>query len=318
MNGPLFFGLLVTFAIMIAFVGIWRLTRSSDPIEERMKEYGLDRDVVVTTEAYEYAKPRNIWVRLSRLVNRLAFGPRLAAELAQADLPLTVAEFIILVLGAGVLGSLIGLWRLGPIGGLALGGIFAYAPIVYMRRAQKSRQHAFTAQLSDVLTLLVGALRAGYGLSQALQVPVDQLPPPASQEFAKVTRAVGLGVPIERALSDMAERVGTDDAELVVTAINVQHEVGGNLAETLATIAGTIQDRIRIQREIGVLTAEERMTGYILAGLPLALAVVLFVINPEFMSALFAPGWIRLLPVVAVLMQIGGLMVIRRIIDIEI
>ena len=83
-------------------------------------------------------------------------------------------------------------------------------------------------------------------------------------------------------------------------------------------IAETIQDRIRIQREIGVLTAEERMTGYILAGLPVALAVVLFVLNPEFMSALLAPGWIRLLPVVAVLMQLGGLMVIRRIIDIEI
>lgn len=319
MDGPLVFASLVAFATMIAFIGLWRFAAFEDPVEARMKEYGLDgKASVVSADTYEHAPRKNIRSRLGHLINRLTFGPRLAEGLARADIPLTVAEFVILTLGLGVVGFIIGMWRLGPIGGLGLGAIATYLPVLYIRRAQKQRQRAFTAQLSDVLTLLVGALKAGYGLTQALQVPANQLAPPASQEFAKVTRAIGLGLPVQQALHDMAERMGTDDAELVVTAINVQHEVGGNLAETLATIAETIRDRIRIQREIGVLTAEERMTGYVLAGLPLVLAIVLFVINPEFMSALLEPGWIRILPVVAVLMQLAGLWVIRRIISIEI
>lgn len=319
MVGPLGFGVLVTLATLIACIGLWRATRFVDPVEARAKEYGLDSEAsVVDADNYDYVTRRTIWFRLSRLLNRLSFGPRLAANLARADLPLTAAEFVSLVLSAGVVGFVIGVWRLGPLGGLALGALFAYAPVAYIRGAQTKRQRAFTAQLSDVLTLLVGALKAGYGLTQALQVPVDQFPPPTSQEFGKVTRAVALGVPVQRALRDMAERVGTDDVDLVVTAINVQHEVGGNLAETLDTIAETIRDRIRIQREIGVLTAEERLTGYILAGLPLILAVILFVLSPQFMSGLLAPGWVRVLPVAAVLMQIAGYLVIRRIIDIEV
>ncbi|OGO04672.1 MAG: hypothetical protein A2Y73_05750 [Chloroflexi bacterium RBG_13_56_8] len=319
MDGPLVFGILVALATMVAFVGLWRFTNFVDPVEARMKEYGMNADTsIVSVDGQEFAAQKSTWSVLSRLLNRLTFGPRLAADLTKADLPLTVAEFVILIFALGSVGFLVGSWRLGALGGLIFGIILGYAPLIYLRRAQKQRQKAFTAQLSDVLTLLVGALKAGYGLTQALQVPAEQLAPPASQEFSKVIRAIGLGVSVQQALRDMVDRIGTEDAELVVTAINVQHEVGGNLAETLATIAETIRDRIRIQREIGVLTAEERMTGYILAGLPVVLALVLFTLNPEFMSALLAPGWIRILPVVAVLMQLAGLWVIQKIISIEV
>jgi len=123
---------------------------------------------------------------------------------------------------------------------------------------------------------------------------------------------------VQQALSDMADRVGTDDADLVVTAINVQYEMGGNLAQTLEIIGETIRDRIRIKREIRVLTAQQRLSGYVLAVLPVVLAILLFIMRPEYMSRLFEPGWVRLLPVTAVIMMIAGFLVIRRILDIEV
>jgi len=256
--------------------------------------------------------------RLNRALSRLSLGARLAEELAQADLPLTAAELAMLVVGASVAGFSLGAWRVGPGLGLVLGAVFGCAPILHVRRAIKRRQSAFTQQLPDILTLTVGALRAGYGLSQALQVLVDQLPEPASKEFARVMRGVALGVPIQQALRDMAERINTDDVQLVVTAINVQYEMGGNLAETLDIIGETVSDRLRIQREIRVLTSEERLTGNILAALPALLGVVLYTMNPGFMSQLLAPGWVRALPAAAVVMQIAGFLVMRRIADIEV
>jgi len=147
---------------------------------------------------------------------------------------------------------------------------------------------------------------------------VDQVPPPASVEFARVMRAVGLGLPVQRALTDMAERIGSDDLDLVVTAITVQYEMGGNLAQTLDIIAETVRDRIRMQREIRVLTAQQRLTGYILAVLPAGLAVVLTMLNPEYMKELWQPGPVRLIPIAAIVMQVAGFLVIRRIVNIEV
>ena len=172
--------------------------------------------------------------------------------------------------------------------------------------------------LPDVLTLLVGALQAGYGLSQALEALVEQLPAPASTEFARVMRATTLGLPLQQALSQMSQRVPSDDLDLIVTAITVQYEMGGNLAQTLETIGTTVRDRLRMLREIRVMTAQQRLTGYVLAGLPFAVAAGMFLINPNYIGLLFQPGWIRIVPVVAVGMQIVGFLVIRRIVDIEV
>jgi tight adherence protein B len=149
-------------------------------------------------------------------------------------------------------------------------------------------------------------------------VLVERLSPPVSDELARVTRALNLGLPIKAALQDMAERVGSDDLDLVVIAISVQHDIGGNLAETLEIISDTVQDRLRILREIRVLTAQQRFTGFVLALLPLAAGLVIFTINPEYISRLFAPGWVRLLPVAAVFLQLLGYLIISRIVDIEV
>jgi tight adherence protein B len=191
-------------------------------------------------------------------------------------------------------------------------------PIFYLRFRRGRRLRAFTAQLPDVLTLLVGALRAGYGLTQALELLTDQIAEPAASEFSWVMRAHGLGVPIPAALREMSDRVGSDDLALVVTAVTVQYEMGGNLAQTLETIGTTVRDRIRMLQEIRVLTAQQRFTGYFLAVWPVVIAIALFLLNPEYIGQLIQPGWIRFLPAGAVLLQVLGFFVIRRIVDIEV
>ena len=317
-SGPLLFGALVALFTMIAFLGFWRAMSSLDPVQARVKEYGLDGELRLDAQDESHARQGIVSSGLLRLANLVGLGPRLATRLARAGVALTAGEFTLVMLGASALGLVIGVWRLGVMGGLALGGFLGYAPMFFLRILQGRRQRAFSDQLPDVLTMLVGALRAGYGLSQAVQFLVEHFPPPASEEFDQVIRAVDLGVAIEKALSDMVRRVGTEELELVVTAINVQHETGGNLAETLEIIADTIRDRVRIQREIGVFTAQQQMTGYILAGLPVALAVILSVIDPQFFRPFFEPGWARLLPLVAVAMQVVGFVVMRRILKIEV
>ena len=139
-----------------------------------------------------------------------------------------------------------------------------------------------------------------------------------STEMEKVTRAVNLGLPLQQALEDAVERIGSEDFSMVVVAINVHYETGGNLAETLEIISDTVRDRLRMLAEIRVLTAQQRFTGYVLAALPLFTALAVFLINPGYIMDLFQPGWIRLLPAGAVFLQVLGFFVIRRIVDIEV
>ena len=319
LNEPLFFSLLVALGVMIGFVAVWRIMRPGDAVEERLQQYAAREQQPVSVDTGVYTvRERHAESKLKRLLAGLGLGPRLALALARADLPLTAAEFTLIVLGAGLLGFVLGLVRMGPALGLALALLFGSLPFLYLHSLQRRRQRDFTKQLPDMLTLLVGALRAGYGLSQALEMLVARLAPPVSTEIAYVVRAIRLGVPVPQALCDMSERVGTDDLDLVVTAINVQYETGGNLAQTLDVIAETVRDRLRILREIRALTAEQRFTGYVLALLPVIVALLLFVINPTYIGQLFEPGWVRLLPAGALLMQLLGFLAISRIVDIEV
>ena len=267
---------------------------------------------------HEAAAARKPLSPMARLVNGFGIGPRMANDLAAADLSMTATEYTTIILLAAAIGFLLGWLRGGLLVGTLLAIVLGYVPIFYLGSRRRKRRIAFTNQLPEILTLLVGALRAGHGLTQALNDLVEQMPAPASVEFSRVTRAINLGLPVARALNDMAQRIGTDDVDIVVTAIVVQSEMGGNLALTLETISDTVRDRIRMKREIRVLTSQQRMTGTVLALLPLALAGGLTVISPNYMKPLLQPGWIRLLPVAAVVMQLLGFFVINRILDIEV
>ena len=316
MNGPLLYGVLIFSAVMITFIALFQASTAKDPVEKRLEQYGRAAEQLDEPEAEVRQRPK--WPLMTRLMNGFGMGPRLALALARADLPLTAAEFGVIVLLVGSVAFMLGFLRGGPLLGLALVAVCAVVPNVYLNMRAKKRQGAFTQQLPDVLTMMVGSLRAGFGLSQALEVLVSQFPPPASTEFGRVTRAIGLGIPVQKALSDMADRIGTDDVGLVVTAINVQYEMGGNLAQTLEIISETIRDRIRLLREVQVMTSQQRLTGMILAALPVALAILLSIINPTYMQPLLQPGITRLLLMGAVVMQVLGFLAMSWVLKIEV
>jgi tight adherence protein B len=300
MGLPLLFALLVGLTVMIGFAALWRLTARVDPVDARLKEYGVTAELAPDS------------------ASGFGLGPKLANSLTQADISLTAAEFVILSLLLVAVLTALGAWRGGATLGLLLGAVGALLLLSYVRMRQGRRKKAFTEQLPNMLTLLVGALRAGFGLTQALDTIRAQLPAPTSVELGRAMRAVNLGLPVTRALNEMADRSGSTDLALVVTAINVQHELGGNLAQTLDIISETVRDRIRIKREIDVLTSQQRLTGVILALLPVGLGTILYIMSPEYMMHLFDPGITRIMLVAAVVMEIAGFLVIRKMLDIEV
>jgi tight adherence protein B len=270
--------------------------------------------------------------QLNKVVEQRDFGARLSRDIARADLKLKPSEFLIIWIGA-IVGVPILFVALSfflpalanPLALLVGGLIGAFIPRWWLNRRKNGRLNAFNKQLPDTITLLANALRAGSSFLQAIELVVREARPPISTEFARVIREVNLGLPFEQALENLVRRVRSDDLELMATAISIQHSVGGNLAEILDSIAFTIRERIRIKGEIRVLTAQQRLSGYVVALLPVGILAFLWVAAPDFLAPMFDPSVnIGGLPAGAIIMGIGaimmfiGFMLIRRIVDIEV
>ena len=269
---------------------------------------------------------------LNRIVEQRDFGANLARDIARADLHLKPSEFL-MIWAASVVGVPLVMLLLSPVlpalGNplfLLIGGLIGFLlPRFWLARRKNGRLGAFNKQLPDTITLIANALRAGSSFLQAIELVVRESRPPISTEFGRVIREVNLGLPFDQALENMVRRVRSDDLELMATAISIQHQVGGNLAEILDSIAYTIRERVRIKGEIRTLTAQQRLSGYVVAGLPIGLAAFLFVFSPGFMSPMFMnPPAILGLPAGVVILMIGGFMMfigflfIRKIVDIEV
>ena len=200
-----------------------------------------------------------------------------------------------------------------------------WLPRFWLGRRKSGRLNSFNKQLPDTITLIANALRAGSSFLQAIEMVVRESRPPISTEFGRVIREVNLGLPFDQALENMVRRVRSDDLELMATAISIQHTVGGNLAEILDSIAFTIRERVRIKGEIRTLTAQQRMSGYVVGFLPIGLAGFLFIIAPGFMAPMFDKSVsIMGLPAGIIILAFGGFMMflgfmaIRKIVDIEV
>jgi tight adherence protein B len=259
-----------------------------------------------------------IATQLNTRLGRMGFAARMSVDLARANLPMTVSEYILVTVGVVAGGFVLGgILTRQFVGGLLLAMVAYFIPGLYVKRRQAQRLKQFQGQLADVLSLLVSSLRAGYGLIHAMGLVVQEMPAPSSEEYGRVVREVGLGFSLKDALAHLVRRVDSDDLELMVTAINIQHEVGGNLAEILETIGDTIRERVRIKGEIAVMTSSQRMTSYVLTGLPILVGIAIMVINPSYMMAMFQPGWPLLIPVTAGLMMVFGFLLTRKVIDFE-
>jgi len=313
-QGPLPIAMLVAAAVLLAFVALWRRYGAKDLVEARLGEYGQLAEPIATGRR----APSSFKERLGDSIRRLTWAQGLAESLRQADMPYTAVEYALLMLVLGALGLLLGMTRAGLLLGIVLGAAGFFVPILYLKRKGQTRRSMVADQLPDVLTLLTGALRAGYGLSQALAVVADQAPEPSRSEYVRVQRAVELGVSLQQAMSDMADRVGSDEVDLFVSIVNIQFELGGNLAETLDTIGDTIRDRIRLQREIRTQTAQQQMSGYILVALPVLLGVAISVISPGFMEPLFQPGITRIMLIGVGVLEVLCFLIMRKILDLKV
>ena len=270
--------------------------------------------------------------QLNRVVEARDFGANLARDIARADLRLKPSEFLAIWAGSIVGVPLLfivlslGLPALRNPLALLIGAFIGFMlPRFWLGRRKSGRLGAFNKQLPDTITLLANGLRAGSSFLQAVELVVRESRPPVSTEFSRVIREVNLGLPFEQAMENMVRRVRSDDLELMATAINIQHTVGGNLAEILDSIAFTIRERIRIKGEIRTLTAQQRLSGYVVGFLPIALAGFLFVAAPNFMAPMFdKPPEALGLPLGVVILAMGGFMMfigfmlIRKIVDIEV
>ena len=309
-------------SILILFLGLSRLAASRSRVITRLG----DVTAVVAEEAPkasstgERAVPE-VMVTLDRAIVRQSFGRRMATDLARANLKLTVAEFILLTLATVALGVALGAlvgrayWIIGAVAGALLGFI---APRLFLKWQQAKRLNAFDDQLGDTITLLANSLRSGYSLLQSMEMVGRELPPPMSEEFQRVTREIGLGLGNEEALDNLLRRIDSDDLDMMITAINIHHEVGGNLSEILDTIGHTIRERVRIKGEIRTLTAMARYSGYMVSVLPVAVAGLLFVMNPDYMSTLWKdPCGVRMIVASAIGMGLGWV-IIRQIVNIKV
>lgn len=291
-------------------------------VEERLGRY-LDEE----TQDVGKAAARSIATEwLNRRVAGSSMGDRIARELARADLKFKVVEYYALVfISAVVVGTLAYLIQPHPASAIIGVIIGLFIPRFYVKRQQTVRLNRFNEQLSDMLNLMVNGLRAGYSTMQALEAVSRELPNPISDEFRRVVQEMQIGIPMERALENLLRRIPSEDLDFVVTAINVQREVGGNLSEILDTISFTIRERVRIKGEIRVMTAQVRTSGTVLSLIPVFLAIALWFVSPEYIGTFFAENSYLPQPlcgILAVAMIIGmiaaGYFVMMKIANIEV
>lgn len=296
------------------------ITSERSLIEERLGKY-IETEVLVAKEKGERATPVGDW--LETRIEKFSWGASIARDLARADLKFRTGEYIALMvivsIGVGALawylgGQSIFMGIVGIIGGSLL-------PRMYVKRLQGQRLQRFNDQLADMLNLMVNGLRAGYSTMQAMEAVSKEMPAPISDEFRRVVQEMQIGLPMERALDNLLRRIPSDDLDLVIAAMNVQREVGGNLAEILDTISHTIRERVRIKGEIRVLTAQVIYSGRFLSSLPAIICLVLWLINRPYMMQFFNPetrtfGLIAL--ALAVILIVSGYFIMTRIANIEV
>ena len=239
--------------------------------------------------------------------------PTLAEDLARAGLNITPAEYLLIRIGATALGILAGLFRFGiSFGPLILGAVGFIIPPLVVRYLQSRRRDLFNAQLAGMLQLLSNSRKTGYAIDRALETVATKSPPPVSTEFERVTTEIALGTSVEDALSGLLLRIDSPDLEFIVTAILLHVRVGGNLAEVLDNISDTLRDRLQTKRDMAVLTAQSRASATIITGLPILLALGLYIFVPGYFAPMTSTviGYV-LLGVAGFLILVGNVLITR-------
>ncbi|MGI8998257.1 MAG: type II secretion system F family protein [Candidatus Limnocylindria bacterium] len=324
---PIVIAGLAALAVLVIAIGI-AMSSGGGSVASRLERYAS----AGSGESGDGDRESVVVAGLSRVLENQDLATRLSVDLARADLKMRPAEFLILwaltpfffVAFAFAIGFIFPAFQ--NIVALALAFLIGiYAPRFWIKRRQAKRLNLFGQQLPDTITLLANSLRAGSSFLQGLELVTREARPPISEEFERVVRDMQLGLALIPALNNLVQRVASEDLELMVTAIQIQSQVGGNLATVLDSIAFTIRERVRIKGEINTLTAMQKYSGYVITLLPVALGGLLFLISPSYITAMLEkPPEMFGLPLGIILFGVGllsmgiGYFFIRRIVDIKV
>jgi tight adherence protein B len=251
------------------------------------------------------------------LASRVSLAARLQEFLAEAAIKWTVAGFLARTALAAAAGALLGAFVTGRMVGAVLGFLCLAIPYVLARRRRDKRLREFEEQFPEAIDLIARSLRAGHTFTTGLGIAADEIPPPVGLEFRRVHDEQNFGMALPDALKAMARRVPVLDARFFVTAVLTQREAGGNLAEVLDNLSSVMRDRFKVRRQIRVVSAHGRITAWVLTLMPPVLAVVLYLVSPQFMRVLIDdPLGVRLV-FMAVVLQVLGTFIIARLVDVE-
>lgn len=288
---------------------VHRMRRHGTAVQLNKKDNPIEKPII---RFYKFVQ------RIAKPLVEINLAQSIEYKLNQAGLPLLGGEYVIINLMAvatvGVVVWLITFSEKIALGAAAAVPVMIWAVVLFLI---SRRLEAFTEQLGDCLITISNALRAGYSFQQTIEVIAKEMEPPIGDEFARMNHDVFMGVPLEEALETANKRIGSSDFELVVTAVLIQREVGGNLAQVLDNISYTIMERIRMRREILALTAQGRLSAVVLLLMPFAIGAVMFVLNHDNFVQLFEDPMGQMAIGGSLVLEVIGFFVIRRIVDID-
>lgn len=307
------------FGLLVGLLSIRSRAKKEHAMTERLNYFaGVQQDRSQKQQLTPKTVLYNCIEAIAKALGRLQQGRRIELLMQQADWPIRGTEFeAILLLWGGLVGLITFLVTLKGVLFIAgaLAGILMGLALLGMRI--RRRRKKFTNQLGDMLTMVANALRAGFSFMQAFELISREMDAPMGREVQLVVNEVNLGNTLESALDNMQRRVASPDFELVVTAVLIQRQVGGDLASILDTISETIAERVRMRREVMTLTAQGRMSGIVLALTPIVLAIIMNIISPGYMRPLFETELGRLFMMGAIGMEFIGFLIIRKIVNIH-
>ncbi len=313
---------LFSFFLWVSIMGT--ATQSRRTVEKRVDKIASKKSGL-TLQIQEKKKERKSSI-LKRAINsdgkhsvqRKKLMDTIFNELILADIMMKPEEFtLIWIVLTFVPAGLAALFRLGIMPSATLAAIGAFIPIVFIKIKKDKRRKNFESQLGDTLIMMCNGLRSGFSFNQVMENVANDMPPPIGIEFGRVCNEIRYGATMEEALNNMCDRVKSADLMLVVSAVLIQRTTGGNLSEMLSTISHTIRERIKIKGEINSITAQGRMSGLIIGALPIGIAAVLMVVNPDYMSSFFTTKIGNIMLIISVVMEVIGFFAIRKVVSID-
>lgn len=318
--------IIVSLAVFCLLLGLYNYSQKENlGVSERIHNYGRARASYRKSRGDFWEDLRNSrykeWAGMvaEHLGNFLPKQQHFALLAAKADLPVSGSELMVMLLGSAAFWLLIiSLLTLSLLKGVILTMLWLAMWYVYVKNLGVQRMKDFDAQLGDAIVMMSNAFRAGFTFQQAMETVAKELPEPISGEFSRALREINLGISLEEALNGISKRMESDDFDLLATAVVIQRQIGGNLTQIFDTIGNTIRDRVKLKREIKVLTSEGVFAGWVVGLLPIAICMILIYMNPNYFDKFMAQSYAKYVIAGCLVSEIIGGLCIKKIIDVKI